>query len=84
MKNYTAIVERCTETGLFVGFIPGFQGAHTQGETLDELHQNLLEMVEILLEDGEPVLETEFIGTENIVVAWTWDICPRCASSPAA
>jgi len=69
MKNYTAIVERCTETGLFVGFIPGFQGAHTQGETLDELHQNLLEMVEILLEDGEPVLETEFIGTENIVVA---------------
>jgi len=69
MKNYTAIVERCTETGLFVGFIPGFQGAHTQGETLDELHQNLLEMVEILLEDGEPVLETEFIGTQNIVVA---------------
>ncbi|NMW18020.1 MAG: type II toxin-antitoxin system HicB family antitoxin [Chlorobiaceae bacterium] len=69
MKNYTAIVERCTETGLFVGFIPGFQGAHTQGETLDELHQNLLEMVEMLLEDGEPVLETEFIGTQNIVVA---------------
>jgi len=69
MKNYTAIVERCTETGLFVGFIPGFQGAHTQGETLDELHQNLLEMVEMLLEDGEPVLETEFVGTQNIVVA---------------
>jgi len=69
MKNYTAIVERCTETGLFVGFIPGFQGAHTQGETLDELHQNLQEVVEMLLEDGEPVLETEFIGTQNIVVA---------------
>ncbi len=69
MKNYTAIVERCTESGLFVGFIPGFQGAHTQGETLDELHQNLQEVVEMLLEDGEPVLETEFIGTQNIVVA---------------
>ena len=69
MKNYTAIVERCTDTGLFVGFIPGFQGAHTQGETLDELHQNLQEVVEMLLEDGEPVLETEFIGTQNIVVA---------------
>ena len=68
MKNYTAIVERCTDTGLFVGFIPGFQGAHTQGETLDELHQNLQEVVEMLLEDGEPVLETEFIGTQNIVV----------------
>jgi predicted RNase H-like HicB family nuclease len=57
MKNYTAIVERCTETGLFTGFIPGFPGAHTQGETLDELHQNLHEVIEILLEDGEPVLE---------------------------
>ena len=68
MKNFTAIVERCTDTGLFVGFIPGFQGAHTQGETLDELHQNLQEVVEMLLEDGEPVLETEFIGTQNIVV----------------
>ena len=69
MRNYTAIVERCTESGLFVGFIPGFQGAHTQGETLDELHQNLQEVVEMLLEDGEPVLEVEFIGTHNIVVA---------------
>ncbi len=69
MRNYTAIVERCTESGLFVGFIPGFQGAHTQGETLDELHQNLQEVLEMLLEDGEPVLEVEFIGTHNIVVA---------------
>jgi hypothetical protein len=47
---------------------------HTQGETLDELHQNLQEVIEMLLEDGEPVLEAEFIGTQNIVVAWTWDI----------
>ena len=69
MRNYTAIVERCKETGLFTGFIPRFQGAHTQGETLDELHQNLQEVLEMLLEDGEPVLEVEFIGTHNIVVA---------------
>ncbi len=69
MRNYTAIVERCTETGLFTGFIPGFPGAHTQGETMDELHQNLQEVIEMLLEDGEPVLEAEFIGTQNIVVA---------------
>ncbi len=69
MRNYTAIVERCKETGLFTGFIPRFQGAHTQGETLDELHQNLQEDIEMLLEDGEPELEAEFIGTQNIVVA---------------
>ena len=40
-----------------------------QGETLDELHQNLQEVIEMLLEDGEPVLEAEFIGSQNIVVA---------------
>ena len=69
MKNYTAIVERCPDTGFYVGFIPGFPGAHTQAETLDELNQNLREVVEMLLEDGEPILEAEFIGTQNVVVA---------------
>jgi predicted RNase H-like HicB family nuclease len=62
-------VERCPDTGFYVGFIPGFPGAHTQAETLDELNQNLREVVEMLLEDGEPILEAEFIGTQNVVVA---------------
>ncbi len=69
MRIYTAIVERCQDTGLYVGFIPGFQGAHTQAETLDELNQNLQEVVGMLLEDGEPILDSEFVGTQNIVVA---------------
>ncbi len=56
MRSYTAIVERCPDTGFYVGFIPGFPGAHTQAETLDELNQNLREVVEMLLEDGEPIL----------------------------
>ncbi len=42
---------------LFVTIIPGFQGAHTQGETLDELQQNLQEVIEMLLDDGKPVLD---------------------------
>jgi predicted RNase H-like HicB family nuclease len=45
-----------------VGFVPGFPGAHSQGQTLDELDANLREVVAMLLEDGEPVLESEFIG----------------------
>lgn len=59
MRIYTAIIERCQDTGLCIGFIPGFQGAHTQAETLDELNQNLREVVAMLLEDGEPMLESE-------------------------
>ena len=69
MKAYTAIVEKCPSTGLYVGYIPGFSGAHSQGQTLDELRQNLQEVIEMLLEDGEPILETEFVGIQTIQVA---------------
>lgn len=66
MKTYTAVVEKCAETGLFVGYIPGFPGAHSQGETLDELRQNMQEVLRMILEDGEPPLEGEFVGTQLI------------------
>jgi predicted RNase H-like HicB family nuclease len=68
MHNFTAVVERCLETGLYVGFVPGFPGAHSQGESLDELNQNLREVIEMLLEDGEPALESEFVGTQSIAL----------------
>lgn len=68
MRNFTAVIEKCPDTGLYVGFVPGFPGAHSQGETLEELNKNLKEVIEMLLEDGEPVLEAEFIGTQNVVV----------------
>ena len=69
LKTYTAIVERCSETGLYVGFVPGFLGAHTQAESLDELNQNLKEVIEMLLEEGNPILESQFVGIQNIAVA---------------
>lgn len=54
MKSFTAVVERCPETELYVGYVPGFAGAHSQAETLDELNRNLKEVIEMLCEDGEP------------------------------
>jgi predicted RNase H-like HicB family nuclease len=69
VKTFTAVVERCPETNLFVGFIPGFPGAHSQAATLDELNKNLREVVAMLLEDGEPKLEAEFIGTQTVSVS---------------
>lgn len=52
MRTFTAVVEKCSDTGLYVGFIPGFPGAHSQAATLDELNANLKEVLELLLEDG--------------------------------
>jgi predicted RNase H-like HicB family nuclease len=69
MRSFTAIIEKCSDTGLYVGFVPGFPGAHSQGETLDELNENLKEVISLLLEDGEPRLKAGFIGTQNVVVA---------------
>lgn len=68
MKTFTAVVEKDSDTGLFVGYVPGFPGAHSQGETLDELQKNLQEVIEMILEGGEPKLETEYIGTQTITV----------------
>jgi predicted RNase H-like HicB family nuclease len=62
MRGFTAVIERCPDTGLYVGYVPGFPGAHSQAESLDELHRNLGEVIEMLLEDGEPRLEAEFGG----------------------
>jgi predicted RNase H-like HicB family nuclease len=69
VRAFTAVIERCPDTGLYAGFVPGFPGAHSQGETLDELQRNLREVIEMLLEDGEPDLDAEFIGTQSITVA---------------
>ncbi len=69
MKIFTAIVERDSETSLYVGYVPGFPGAHSQAETLDELQANLREVIEMLLEDENLVFETEFVGTQQIMVA---------------
>jgi predicted RNase H-like HicB family nuclease len=63
------VIERDPDTGLFVGFVPGVPGAHSQATTLDALNTNLREVISMLLEDGEPVLESEFVGVQNVAVA---------------
>lgn len=65
-RIFNAVVERDPETKLYVGYVPGMPGAHSQGETLDELRVNLEEVLEMLSADGEPVMESEFIGTQAI------------------
>ncbi|MBD2596596.1 type II toxin-antitoxin system HicB family antitoxin [Nostoc spongiaeforme FACHB-130] len=68
MRTFTAIIERDPDTNLYVGYVPGFHGAHSQGETLDELNENLREVIEMLLEDENLAFDTEFVGTQQIVI----------------
>lgn len=69
MRTFNVVVERDPDTGFLVGYVPGWPGAHSQGESLDELETNLQEVVSMLLEDGEPKLESEFVGVQTIKVA---------------
>ena len=68
MTTFTAIIERDRDTPLYIGYVPGFPGAHSQGETLDELQENLREVIEMLLEDEKPIFQTEFVGIQQIAV----------------
>ena len=72
MRHFTAYIERDVESGLYVGIVPGLPGAHTQGETLDELQKNLKEVVEMCLEElssDEKEKIPEFIGVQQVEVA---------------
>ena len=71
MKTFTAYVEWDPETKLYVGMVPGVPGAHTQGATLDELHQNLKEVLELCLEEYRGSTEDlpRFVGLQQIEVA---------------
>ena len=48
--------------------IPGFPDAHSQAETLEELQVNLREVIAMLLEDGDPAMESDFVGLQQIVL----------------
>ena len=68
LKPGKTAIGRNPDTGLFVGYVPGWPGAHSQGDSLDELQRNLQEVVGMLLEDGEPTLESEFVGVQTLRV----------------
>ena len=69
MRTFNVVVERDPDTGLLVGSVPGWPGAHSQAATMEELEENLREVLEMLLEDGEPELESEFVALQTIRVA---------------
>ncbi|MCK6433155.1 MAG: type II toxin-antitoxin system HicB family antitoxin [Aquabacterium sp.] len=67
--NLNAVIERDLATGLLVGSVPGIPGAHTQGETIEEVRANLAEVIELLRDEGALQPESEFIATTALAVA---------------
>ena len=65
---FNAVIERDLATGLLVGSIPGLPGAHTQGESVEEVRENLLEVLDLLRSEGALQPESEFIATTSLAV----------------
>jgi len=71
MHTFSAYVEWDRESRLYVGTVPGIPGAHTQAATLDELHRNLREVLELCLEEYKGSLDDlpRFVGLQQIEVS---------------
>lgn len=70
-RSIAAYIGKDRLTGLYIGIIPAIPGAHTQGETLDELHKNLKEVVRMCLKQMTPEEKErlpEFVGIQQVEV----------------
>jgi len=66
--EYYVVIER-DEDGYYVGEIPQLSACYAQGRTIDELMENMREVVELCIEDGEDISRPlEFVGVQRLVV----------------
>ncbi len=70
--TFTAQIEKDSETGLNIGYIPSLPGAYTQAATLDELQENLEEVASLCLKELSvndfDKIQSAFVGTQQIMV----------------
>ena len=66
-KEFYVVIER-DEDGIYVGEVPQLKACYSQGETIDELMQNIREVIAMCLEEFEDETTTEFIDIQKVVV----------------
>jgi predicted RNase H-like HicB family nuclease len=62
--HYSVVIEK-DEDGIFIASCPTFPGCHTQGETYDEVMQNIKEAIELNIEARKQLNEP--IPIESVV-----------------
>ena len=50
----------------FIGFVEELPGANTQGDTLEEVRENLKEAVQLVLEANRELAERSLVGQVNV------------------
>lgn len=67
-KEFYVVIER-DEDGFYVGEVPQLKACYSQGETIDELMENIREVIEMCLEElEEEDFTTQFIGVQRLVI----------------
>lgn len=67
-REFLVVIER-DEDGIYIGEVPQLKACYSQGETIDELMENMREVIEMCLEElSEKTPASEFIGVQRLVV----------------
>ena len=69
-RTFNVVIEK-DEDGMYVGSVPELPGCHTQGATLKELRENVVEAIEAYLEsiENEHLPVTKFLKVQKVEVA---------------
>ena len=63
--TFTAVFQQVPEGG-YIGFVEELPGANTQGETLEEVRESLVEAVQLVLEANR-ILSEESIAGQSVI-----------------
>ena len=63
-RIFNAIIEKVENS--YIGYIEELPGVNTQGETIEEVRENLREAVELILQANKELTEKELKGKDFI------------------
>lgn len=70
-QEFYVVIEK-DEDGYYIGEVPQLQACYAQGETIDELMENMKEVIEMCLEELEEnnnsININEFVGVQKVIV----------------
>lgn len=66
-KEFYVVIER-DEDGCYVGEVPQLKACYSQGETIDELMENMKEVIELCMAEESQESSSEFVGIQKIVI----------------
>ena len=70
-KEFNIVIEQ-DEDGYYIASVPELSGCHTQAKSLDELHERIVEAIQLYIEVDKEKLEThnKFIGIQKVEISF--------------